>query len=71
MTIPPAGYDVDDMNQLVKTSDESVVQAIETVFSKFDELGSARQVFVWWREQGLKFPVRRWRRNSTSAWTCG
>jgi len=59
MTIPPAGYDVDDLNQLVKTSDESVGQAIETVFSKFDELGSARQVFVWWREQGLKFPVRR------------
>lgn len=59
MTIPPAGYDVDDLNQLVKTSDESVVQAIETVFSKFDELGSARQVYVWWREQGLKFPVRR------------
>jgi len=59
MTIPPAGYDVDDLNQLVKTSDESVSQAIETVFSKFDELGSARQVFVWWREQGLKFPVRR------------
>jgi excisionase family DNA binding protein len=59
MTIPPAGYDVDDLNQLVKTSDESVAQAIETVFSKFDELGSARQVFVWWLEQGLKFPVRR------------
>jgi hypothetical protein len=59
MTIPPAGYDVDDLNRLVKTSDESVAQAIETVFSKFDELGSARQVYVWWREQGLKFPVRR------------
>jgi DNA invertase Pin-like site-specific DNA recombinase len=59
MTIPPAGYDVDDLNQLVKTSDESVAQAVETVFSKFDELGSARQVYVWWRDQRLKFPVRR------------
>ena len=59
MTIPPAGYEVDDLNQLVKTSDESIAHAIETVFTKFDELGSARQVFVWWREQGLKFPVRR------------
>ncbi|MFQ5791513.1 MAG: hypothetical protein ACE5JI_13660, partial [Acidobacteriota bacterium] len=38
MTIPLAGYDVDDLNQLVKTSAESVAQAIETVFSKFDEL---------------------------------
>ena len=59
MTIPPAGYEVDDLNQLVKTSDESIAHAIETVFTKFDELGSARQVLVWWLEQGLKFPVRR------------
>jgi DNA invertase Pin-like site-specific DNA recombinase len=59
MTIPPAGYDVDDLNQLVMTSDESVSHALHTVFSKFDELGSARQVFLWWREQGLKYPVRR------------
>jgi hypothetical protein len=28
------------------------------VFEKFDELGTARQVFVWWREQALPFPVR-------------
>ncbi len=59
MTIPPAGYEVDDLKQLVKTSDESISHAIDTVFKKFDELGSVRQVFVWWREQGLKFPVRR------------
>jgi Recombinase zinc beta ribbon domain/Recombinase/Helix-turn-helix domain len=26
---------------------------------KFAELGSARQVSLWWREQHLKFPVRR------------
>jgi len=59
MTTPPAGYDVDDWHQLVKTSDESVAQAIEMAFTKFDELGSARQVYTWWREQKLKFPVRR------------
>ena len=28
------------------------------VFHKFDELGSARQVWLWWRDQGLSFPVR-------------
>jgi len=56
---PPAGYEIDDLEQLVITSDEAVVHAIRTVFEKFDELGSARQVFVWWVKQGLKFPVRR------------
>ncbi len=55
---PPAGYDLDDLGQLVMSCDEAVVEAIKTVFAKFDELGSARQVFVWWHAQGHKFPVR-------------
>ncbi len=55
---PPAGYDIDDHDQLVMSCDEAVIEAIQTVFSKFGELGSARQVLVWWREQGRKFPVR-------------
>jgi len=59
MTIPPAGYDLDDLNELVLTVDESVSQAIKTVFAKLDELGSGRQVFLWWKQQGLKYPVRR------------
>jgi hypothetical protein len=58
LTIPPAGYDVDDVGALVITSDEAVVDGIRTVFSKFRELGTARQVFVWWRTVGRKFPVR-------------
>lgn len=59
MTIPPAGYDIDEGNQLVRTSDEAVANAIRTVFAKFDEFGSARGIWVWWREQGLTLPVRR------------
>lgn len=57
--IPPVGYEIDDLGQWVITSDESVANAIHLVFSKFNELASARQVFVWWHEQGLRFPVRR------------
>lgn len=60
-TIPPAGYDIDELGQWVMSSDEAVVHAIRTVFEKFDELGSGRQVFLWWRDQGLKYPVRRLR----------
>jgi excisionase family DNA binding protein len=58
MTIPPAGYELDDLNQLVVTPDESVAHAIRTVFAKLNELGSARQVMLWWKQQELKYPVR-------------
>ena len=59
LVYPPAGYDVDDLYQIVKTSDEAVCQAIRTVFAKFDELGTVKQVCAWYKDQGLKFPVRR------------
>lgn len=59
ITIPPPGYEVDEAGELVTTSDEAVAHAIGMVFEKFAELGSARQVFLWWQSQGLKYPVRR------------
>ena len=36
--------------------DESVVGAIHTVFERFAEMGSARQVWLWFRAQGPSFP---------------
>jgi len=57
-TIPPAGYDFDELGGWMKSSDEAVMHAIKTVFEKFDELGSARQVFQWWCRQDLQYPVR-------------
>jgi DNA invertase Pin-like site-specific DNA recombinase len=38
--------------------DEAVTQAIRTVFEKFAETGSVRQVWVWLRSQKLLFPSR-------------
>lgn len=58
-TIPPAGYELDELGQWVMSSDEAVVHALRTVFAKFDELGSGRQVLHWWQAQALKYPVRR------------
>jgi DNA invertase Pin-like site-specific DNA recombinase len=58
-TIPPAGYDRDLDGRWTMTSDEAVQAALRQVFAKFDELGAARQVYLWWREQELPFPVRR------------
>jgi len=37
--------------------DEAVSGAIRTIFDKFTELGSARQVWVWFRTQHLTFPL--------------
>ena len=38
--------------------DAAVVGAIRTVFAKFTELGSARKVWLWFRSEGLNFPLR-------------
>jgi DNA invertase Pin-like site-specific DNA recombinase/predicted DNA-binding transcriptional regulator AlpA len=38
--------------------DEAVVGALRTVFSRFSELGSARRVWLWFREENLSFPLQ-------------
>ena len=38
--------------------DEGVAHAIRTVFARFAEMGSARRVWLWFREHGMKFPLR-------------
>jgi len=39
--------------------DQAVTGAIRTVFEKFAELGSARQVWLWFRSEELPFPHER------------
>jgi len=38
--------------------DQAVTGAIDTVFEKFTEMGSVRQVWLWFRSEGLSFPVQ-------------
>src|SRR6202163_818784 len=38
--------------------DEAVSGAMRTVFERFAEMGSARQVWLWFRQQGLHFPLQ-------------
>ena len=38
--------------------DESVTGAIRTVFERFAEFGSARRVWLWFRSEGLPFPLQ-------------
>jgi DNA invertase Pin-like site-specific DNA recombinase len=39
--------------------DEAVRGAIATIFDRFAELGSVRQVWLWMRREGVQFPMRR------------
>src|SRR5215471_10761211 len=39
--------------------DEAVVGAIRTVFDRFAEMGSVRQVWLWFRTEGLSFPSQK------------
>ena len=38
--------------------DEAVCSTIRTVFARFAELGSARRVWLWFRSEGLSFPLQ-------------
>src|SRR6266540_4702162 len=39
--------------------DEAVRGAIQTIFDRFAELGSVRQVWLWMRREAVQFPMRR------------
>ena len=54
----PAGFEWRDAGGLEITPDRQVVDALRLVFDKFDDLGSARQVMLWLRGQGVKIPRR-------------
>ena len=46
-------------NRMEKTPDRQVQAAIEGVFAKFQELGSARQVLLWYRQEQIPLPTLR------------
>lgn len=46
--------------EILLDPDEAVRGAIDTIFTRFSELRSARQVWLWMRSEGVLFPLRRW-----------
>jgi DNA invertase Pin-like site-specific DNA recombinase len=54
----PVGFDYDQTGTVVITPDEAVVEAIATVFRRFVELGTGRQVLLSLRGDGLLLPRR-------------
>ena len=55
----PAGLEYDPAGQPVLCADEAAREAIATVFRRFTELGSARQVMLSMGDDGLELPRRR------------
>ena len=54
----PVGYLPRGDGGLEKDPDQQVQRIIELVFEKFRELGSARQVFLWFRQEAIELPRR-------------
>jgi DNA invertase Pin-like site-specific DNA recombinase len=54
----PVGLDYDADSRVVITADEAVREAVATVYRRFGELGSARQVLLSLRGDGLLLPRR-------------
>lgn len=53
----PAGFYWDELGRIEMDPDERVTQAVRSVFRKFRELGSVRQVQLWALDNELKLPV--------------
>ena len=62
----PPGYCWDELGRIEIDPDERVAEAIRLLLRKFQELGSARQVFLWARETKVKLPVLR--QSPTGSW---
>ena len=52
----PAGYIKTEDQRLEKDPDRRVQEAVQLVFARFMELGTARQVLLWLLEHGLQLP---------------
>src|SRR6266851_7920935 len=52
----PVGFIRTEEGQIEMTPDRQVQQAIVSVFRKFQQLGSARQATIWFREEQILLP---------------
>src|SRR6266702_972148 len=57
LTQVPVGYVRTEDEGMEKTPDRQIQEAITGIFRKFRELGSARQVLLWYRDEKLLIPA--------------
>lgn len=57
-SILPAGFIRTEDDRIEFDPDRRVQQAIRMIFSKFDHLGTIRQVYHWYQRERLEVPVR-------------
>jgi DNA invertase Pin-like site-specific DNA recombinase len=57
ITTLPVGYVRSADGRCEKDPDRRVQQALDCVFERFAQCGSVRQVFMWFREERLTFPM--------------
>jgi DNA invertase Pin-like site-specific DNA recombinase len=55
----PPGYCWDELGRIEVDPDERIADAIRLVLRKFRELGSARQVLLWAKDNAVQLPVAR------------
>lgn len=53
----PSGYVFDSNRKVVKSNDTREREAIALVFKKFEELGSAKQTYIWLLDEKIKLLV--------------
>jgi DNA invertase Pin-like site-specific DNA recombinase len=55
----PVGFIWGDQDgEVLMHPDQAVTEAIHTVFEKFSQMGSVRQVWLWFQSQDLRFPLQ-------------
>ena len=57
-----AGYVKVGRDRIEKSPDRRVQEAIQLVFTKFAEFQSVRQVYIWFRDEGIELPATKSRR---------
>ena len=64
----PVGFRKTFDQRIEKDPDRRIQRAVELVFDKLFELGSARQVLMWLHEHGMEFPHRRYGPEGWETW---
>jgi len=64
----PIGYQHDREGRIVKVPDEAIRETISLIFSKFAELGSARQVTTYLASEAVLFPPHRRVNEDSVSW---